>query len=132
MESVDDVAASCELEAVSKPGASRLRLIKSAGTRWRPVRFVGFETAYDLPPSSLTLRAFGQDLMRWGSGSQMARNRMATLTASELQVAGVTVEMAENWALASDIAARLMPDNPQTAAGRADLVRHAANLLRGA
>ena len=90
---------SCELEAVSKPGASALRLIKSAGTRWRPVRFVGFETASNLP-SSLTLRAFGQDLMRWGSGSQMARNRMATLTASELQVAGVTVEMAENWALA--------------------------------
>src|SRR2546423_548009 len=83
----------------------------------------------NLPPG-VTLREFGQKLMRWGSGSQMARQRMATLAASQLQAAGLTAEMAENWALAYEIVARLMPDNP-SATGRAELMRHAASLLRG-
>jgi hypothetical protein len=36
--------------------------------------------------------------------------------------------MADNWAAAYDAVARLMPNNP-SAAGRAELMRHAANLL---
>jgi hypothetical protein len=84
----------------------------------------------NLPPG-LTLREFGQELMHWGSGSQMARNRMTTLTISELQAAGMTADMAESWALAYEIVARLMPGNP-SAVGRAELMHHATSLLRGA
>ena len=82
-------------------------------------------------PSGITLREFGQGLMRWGSGSYAARNRMITLTASELRAAGMTAEMAENWALAYEIVVRLMPENP-SAVGRAELMHQAASLLRGA
>ena len=83
----------------------------------------------NLPPG-ITLREFGQTVMRWGSGSQMARERKATITANEMSMAGMTAEMAENWAIAYEIVARLMPNNP-SAHGRAELMRHAAKLLRG-
>jgi hypothetical protein len=80
-------------------------------------------------PLGITLREFGQKIMRWGSGSQMARQRIETLTASELRAAGMSAEMAENWAIAYETVTRLMPDNP-SALGRAELMRYAANLLR--
>jgi hypothetical protein len=81
-----------------------------------------------LPPE-VSLREFGQDIMRWGTGSAMAQQRIETLTADELRVAGLTAEMAENWAMAYEIVMRLMPQDP-SAAGRAKLMRYAANLLR--
>lgn len=63
---------------------------------------------FDLPPQ-ITLREFGREVMRWGTGSLMARQRMATLTADELRTAGMTAEMAENWARAYEIVTRRMP-----------------------
>jgi hypothetical protein len=82
-------------------------------------------------PDGVTLREFGHDVMHWGTGSASAQDRMATLTLDELQAAGITAEMADNWATAYEIMARLMPRNP-SANGRAELMRHAAMLLRGA
>jgi len=80
-------------------------------------------------PEGMTPRQFGVAL-KWGSGSQSARDRIATLTTHELHRAGITADMAENWADAYDAVVRFTPDNP-SAAGRADLMRHAARLLRG-
>jgi hypothetical protein len=62
-------------------------------------------------PHGTTLREFGQDVMRWGTGSASARHRMATLRADELRAAGITAEMADNWVAAYEIVARLMPRN---------------------
>ena len=81
-------------------------------------------------PPGITPRQFGQEVMRWGTGSAMARRRMATLTAGDMKRVGLTAEMADNWAAAYDAVARLMPNNP-SATGRAELMRHTANLLRG-
>jgi len=60
----------------------------------------------------------------------MARARIETLNADELRAAGMSAEMAENWAVAYEEVARLMPDNP-SAGGRADLMHGAAKLLQG-
>ncbi len=82
----------------------------------------------NLPPG-MNPKQFGE-VLKWGGGSQSARQRISTLTADELRQAGITAEMADNWAAAYDAVARLTPNNP-SAAGRADLMRHAARLLRG-
>jgi len=82
----------------------------------------------NLPPG-MNPKQFGE-VMKWGGGSNAARQRIATLTADELRRAGVTAEMAENWAAAYDAVVRISPKNP-SAAGRADLMRQAARLLRG-
>lgn len=68
--------------------------------------------------------------MQWGRGSASARARLTTLTAEELRRAGITAEMADNWAVAYEAVVRLTPKNP-SAAGRVDLMRQAARLLRG-
>src|SRR5262249_49589294 len=78
-------------------------------------------------PSGMTPKQFGEQ-MQWGRGSASARQRIVTLTAEELRTAGISAEMASNWAIAYDAVARLTPKNP-SAAGRADLMRHAARLL---
>ena len=77
----------------------------------------------------MTPKQFGE-VLRWGRGSASARQRIASLTADELRNAGITAEMANNWAAAYDAVVRLTPHNP-SAAGRADLMRHAARLLGG-
>lgn len=81
-------------------------------------------------PKGMSSKAFGE-VMQWGRGSASARARMATLTADELRAAGITAEMAENWAAAYQAVVRLTPRNP-SAAGRVDLMQLAARLLRGA
>lgn len=81
-------------------------------------------------PDGLTPRQFGEEIMRWGKGNAAARDRVDTITFEELNKAGVTVEMAENWALAYQSVMHLMPSNP-SAAGRAELMFQAAKLLRG-
>ena len=80
-------------------------------------------------PKGMTPKQFGE-VLRWGRGSAPARQRKASLTAEELRQAGITAEMANNWAAAYDAVVRLTPQNP-SAAGRADLLRHAARLLGG-
>lgn len=82
----------------------------------------------NLPPG-MTPKQFGA-VMRWGTGNAIARQRIVTLTADDLRNAGITAEMANNWADAYDAVVRLTPSNP-SAAGRAELMRHAARLLGG-
>ena len=48
-------------------------------------------------PGGRTVNAFGSDVMRWGTGDQAARERMATLTREYLVAKGVTAEMARAW-----------------------------------
>jgi hypothetical protein len=80
-------------------------------------------------PKGITPKEFG-GVMQWGKGTASARARMATLTLDELQRAGITAEMADNWAAAYEAVVRLTPKNP-SAAGRSELMRFAARLLRG-
>jgi hypothetical protein len=67
--------------------------------------------------------------MRWGSGHAEARARIQTLTRSELEQAGVTRSMAEQW---RDFYRNEMVRNPNnpSAAGRADLMQRAVELLQ--
>lgn len=71
---------------------------------------------------------FGK-IMKWGTGDAAARLRMQTLTREELRRSGVTREMAVEWRdfyLAEKVR---IPQNP-SAAGRADLMSRAAELLK--
>ena len=81
-------------------------------------------------PEEMTPAEFGQK-MAWGRGSDEARQRIGSLNLEELQIIGLSVEQATAWVVAYEAVARLMPNNP-SAAGRADLLRHAALLLSGA
>jgi hypothetical protein len=45
----------------------------------------------------MTLREFGQRVMRWGTGNDAARARISTLTREELERVGLTWEIAEAW-----------------------------------
>jgi hypothetical protein len=78
-------------------------------------------------PTGLTAAEFGK-LIGWGEGSDAARARIATLTVEELREIGVQMEQAINWAIAYESVQRLSPRNP-SAAGLAQLMRHAASLL---
>lgn len=81
-------------------------------------------------PSGMSPAEFGQR-MAWGRGSNEAVRRIDTLTAVELHEIGLNAEQAIQWAIAYGAVSRLMPQNP-SAAGRAALLRHAADLLSGA
>lgn len=81
----------------------------------------------DIPPQVENTNEFGK-LMQWGTGHDSARSRITTLTRRELQSIGVTLKMARDW---RDFYIRVSSDNPSnpSAAGRADLMRHAVQLL---
>lgn len=81
-----------------------------------------------LPPGVKNLDEFGHQIMKWGGGHDAARARIATLTKEELQAAGVTKEIAEAWRDLYRHIAATTPKNP-SAAGRADLMQHAVDLL---
>jgi RHS repeat-associated protein len=81
-------------------------------------------------PGGISTSKFGQDVMKWGSGDGAARDRIATLTRKELEESGVTKAMAEHWRDFYREVARVTPQNP-SAAGRADLMERAAELLSG-
>jgi len=83
-----------------------------------------------IPAGCKSLREFGTTIMRWGTGSAAARARLATLTRDELEQAGVTLEIAEAWRDFYQREMSLNPRNP-SAAGRAELLRRAAELLAG-
>ncbi len=68
--------------------------------------------------------------MRWGTGDAAARERIATLTRDELERAGVTLEMAREWRNFYRRELSRNPANP-SAAGRAELMRRAVDLLSG-
>ena len=80
----------------------------------------------NLPPG-LTAAEFGK-LIGWGQGNEAASERIATLTVEELQAIGLQTEQAVNWATPYEAVQRRTPNNP-SAAGRAQLMRHAAELL---
>jgi RHS repeat-associated protein len=86
---------------------------------------------------SYSLAAFG-DAIKWGTGSDTARARMATVTLEEIKQLGLTRQLALEWAefyrgiatesLAKYKAGEIAKVNP-SAAGRADLMEHIANML---
>jgi RHS repeat-associated protein len=79
-------------------------------------------------PSGMTPAEFGQKVMRWGTGAEAARARIATLTREELEEAGVTREMVEAWRNFYRNELLRNPNNG-SAAGRIDLMQRAAELL---
>jgi hypothetical protein len=80
-------------------------------------------------PSGMTNRQFGK-IMDWGTGDAAARARIATLRADELKAHGITEEVAQEWAAFYWRERIRLPENP-SAAGRADLMERAVELLRG-
>ena len=68
--------------------------------------------------------------MRWGTGEEAALLRIGTLSLVELQSMGMTREMAQRWAEFYANELRLNPSNG-SAAGRARLMRYAADLFEG-
>ena len=80
-------------------------------------------------PKGITLREFGNRVMRWGTGDEEARARIGTLTREELERAGLTQEMAEAW---RDFYRNELARNPRnpSAAGRAELMQRAVELLQ--
>jgi hypothetical protein len=81
-------------------------------------------------PGGVTAREFGTKIMRWGTGNDAARARIASLTRQELEASGVTREMAEAWRDFYRTEALRVPTNP-SAQGRAELMQRAAELLGG-
>jgi hypothetical protein len=81
-------------------------------------------------PGAMSVTKFGSEVMRWGTGNDAARARMATLTRQELERAAVTKQIAEAW---RDFYRNEMVRNPQnpSASGRADLMQRAVDLLSG-
>jgi RHS repeat-associated protein len=81
-----------------------------------------------LPPTGMSNAQFGQ-LMNWGTGSDAARAQIPNLSREALQGAGVTREMAVEWAeFYANVFAR-NPSNP-SALGRAELMAAAAEILK--
>jgi hypothetical protein len=66
--------------------------------------------------------------MRWGTGDDAARARIASLTREALESDGVTLQMAQEW---REFYRRELARNPKnpSAAGRADLMQRAVELL---
>jgi RHS repeat-associated protein len=79
-------------------------------------------------PGGMSIAEFGKRVMRWGTGNTEARARIATLTKTELQAAGVTREIAETWRDFYMNEMKRVPNNP-SAAGRAELMQRAVELL---
>lgn len=78
-------------------------------------------------PTGVSLGTFGA-AVAWGRGNEDARKRAWTLTRQDLDKMGLTRVQAEAWAIAYEAVQQLAPRNP-SAAGRAELMRHAARLL---
>ncbi len=83
----------------------------------------------DTPPGT-TRNEFGTRIMKWGTGDAAARQRIGSLTREELERAGVTRELAEQWRDFYRAEMRRNQANP-SAAGRADLMQRAVELLSG-
>ena len=81
-------------------------------------------------PNGMSPAEFGQR-MAWGRGDDEAFRRIDTFTVEEMHEIGLSADQALHWADAYEAVHRLMPQNP-SAAGRAALLRYAADLLSGA
>ena len=82
-----------------------------------------------MTPGGGDMASFGL-AMGWGSGSESARERMATITREQLQQIGMTRELAIAWRGFYDEVQRQNPLNP-SAAGRRDLMQRVIELLTG-
>jgi hypothetical protein len=80
-------------------------------------------------PNGMPLGEFGQ-LMNWGRGSDAARAQISELSRSGLAQSGLTPDLARAWANFYANEALRNPSNP-SAAGRADLMEAAAQILEG-
>jgi RHS repeat-associated protein len=80
-------------------------------------------------PNGMSMPDFGTNVMRWGRGTNAARERMYTLTRAELREAGVTPQIAREWRdlYVNEVVAH--PANP-SARGRAELMQRALELLQ--
>ncbi len=83
-----------------------------------------------LLPAGMNNSDFGKNVMKWGTGDNAARQRIATLTREELERAGVTKEMAQSWRDFYKAIKALNSGNP-SAQGRAELMQKAYELLGG-
>ncbi len=88
---------------------------------------VGFFRS-SIPKLPFNNKVFGQ-LMKWGSNSATARAQIGNLSAEVLRKAGMTSNMAEEWAAFYRNESLLVPRNP-SAAGRAELLEDVAKMLR--
>lgn len=81
-------------------------------------------------PKGMSNRSFNEQVMKWGTGSEAARQRASTITLKELEDGGVTVELAQQW---RDWYSNILAQNPKnpSAAGRVDLMNRAIELLQG-
>lgn len=79
-------------------------------------------------PSGMDVAKFGQQVMKWGTGNESARDRIATITRDELARNGVTVEMAREWMKFYVNETLRSPNNP-SAQGRAELMQHVVKRL---
>ncbi|HYW10028.1 MAG TPA: DUF4951 domain-containing protein [Longimicrobium sp.] len=79
-------------------------------------------------PEGMTNAQFGH-LLGWGRGSEAARGQISKLSASTLREAGVNRSMAQAWQKFYEYEAQAVRSNP-SAPGRADLMRHVADLLK--
>lgn len=80
-------------------------------------------------PDGCSRRRFADEIMNWGRGDYSARGRIQSLTVEELTSNGVTLEIVMGWASFYRHIKKLSPKNP-SAEGRAELMEHAAQLLR--
>lgn len=80
-------------------------------------------------PDGMSLREFARDVMKWGIGDADARARSHNLTKQELESAGVTRQIAEDWQSFYQAVQAATPQNP-SAAGRAELMQRAVELLQ--
>jgi len=81
-------------------------------------------------PDGMTQSDFGKKVMQWGTGSDVPRMRMGTVTRAEMERAGVTQQMAKEWRDFYHNETRRNPSNP-SAPGRADLMDYVYRLLHG-
>ena len=128
---VDDTATTASKAVNQAADVAKDKALKTAENAPKTVLNSLDDVAVDMRsnlPPGMNPKQFGE-VLKWGGGSESARQRIATLTVDELRKAGITSQMADNWAAAYDAVARLKPNNP-SAAGRADLMRQAARLLR--
>jgi hypothetical protein len=115
-------------------GAATLGQLAKGALRRAPIGrptanpFTG--TQPGLPPGARNFSDFGKRIMKWGSRNDAARLRIETLTRQELKEAGLTPELAAKWRDFYRRVAKTTPNNP-SAAGRADLMQRAYDLLSG-
>lgn len=81
-------------------------------------------------PNNMSLPAFGQGVIGWGTGPDGAENRLNNITKEDVQALknkDVTLEMVQTWQMFYENETQRNPGNP-TAPFRAQLMKKIANL----